>query len=154
LNMRVLGFTIAIGVAAGLIFGLAPALQLKRAEAVASLRDEGGTVASGVRATRARSAFVVVQVALSLVLLIGAGLFLRTLQQAYAVSLGYSLDRMLIATVEPGDRYQPAKGQTFYADVLSRLNSLPGVAAAGAARVTVLSGASRTMPVSVDGRAL
>jgi putative ABC transport system permease protein len=152
LNLRVLGFTIAIGIAAGLIFGLAPVLQLKRAETVASLRDEGGTVASGVRATRARSAFVVVQVALSLVLLVGAGLFLRTLQQAYAVSLGYRIDRMLIATIEPGDRYQPAAGQTFYADVLNRLNSLPGVAAAGAARVTVLSGASRTMPVSVDGR--
>ena len=154
LNPRVLGFTIAIGVAAGVIFGLAPAVQLKRTEAVASLRDEGGTVASGVRATRARSAFVVVQVALSLVLLVGAGLFLRTLQQAYAVSLGYSVDRMLIATIEPGSRYQPAAGQAFYADVLNRLNALPGVAAAGAARTTVLSGASRTMAVSVDGRPL
>lgn len=154
LNLRVLAVTLAIGVVAGVTFGVAPVVQLKRAEAVASLRDEGGTVASGVRATRARSAFVVVQVALSLVLLIGAGLFLRTLLHAYAVSLGYRVDRMLIATIEPGDRYQPAAGQAFYADVLERLNSLPGVAAAGAARVTVLSGGARTMAVSVDGRPL
>jgi predicted permease len=152
LNRRVLAFTFGTGAAAGLIFGLAPVVQLSRSEALTALRDEGGTVASGVRATRARSVFVIVQVALSLVLLVGAGLFLRTLQQAYAVNLGYSLDRMLIATIEPGDRYQPAAGQAFYADVLNRLNALPGVAAAGAARVTVLSGASRTAPVSIDGR--
>jgi len=152
LNLRVLAFTIAIGVTAGLIFGLAPVVQVLRPEALTALRDEGGTVASGVRATRARSAFVVVQVALSLVLLVGAGLFLRTLQQAYAVDLGYRLDRMLIATIEPGDRYQPAAGQAFYTEVLNRLNALPGVAAAGAARVTVLSGAARTMAVSIDGR--
>ena len=149
-----LAFTFAIGATAGLMFGLAPVLQLIRPDTVAALRDEGGTVATGVRATRARSTFVVVQVALSLVLLVGAGLFLRTLQQAYAVNLGYRLDRMLIANIEPGDRYTPATGQAFYADLLDRLNALPGIAAAGAARVTVLSGAARTVPVSVDGRPL
>ncbi len=154
LNLRVLAFTLAVGATAGLIFGLAPVVQLMRAEAVTALRDEGGAVASGVRATRARSAFVVVQVALSLVLLVGAGLFLRTLQHAYGTNLGYRIDRMLIATIEPGDRYQPAAAQAFYAEVLDRINSLPGVEAAGAARVVVLSGASRTMAVSIDGRPL
>ena len=151
---RVLAFTFAIGAASGLIFGLAPVLQLIRHDTVAALRDEGGAVATGVRATRARSTFVVVQVALSLVLLVGAGLFLRTLQQAYAVDLGYRVDRMLIASIEPGDRYTPVTGQAFYAEVLNRLNALPGVTAAGAARVTVLSGGARTVPVSVDGRPL
>ncbi len=154
LNPRVLAFTFATGATTGLIFGLAPVFQLIRPDAVAALRGEGGSVATGIRATRARSAFVVLQVALSLVLLVGAGLFLRTLQAAYAVNLGYRVDRMLIATIEPGDRYTPVAGQVFYAGVLNRLNALPGVVAAGAARVTVLSGASRTMPVSVDGRPL
>jgi predicted permease len=148
----VLIFTIAIGALAGVMFGLAPAVQLLQPQALTALRDEGGAVASGVRATRARSAFVVLQVALSLVLLVGAGLFLRTLQQAYAVDLGYDIDRMLLATIEPGDRYQPPAAQAFYADVLDRVNALPGVVAAGAARVTVLSGASRTTAVSIDGR--
>ncbi len=154
LNRRVLAFTLATGATAGLIFGLAPVLQLMRAEAVTALRDEGGTVSTGARATRARNAFVVLQVALSLVLLVGAGLFLRTLQSAYSVDLGYNVDRMLLANIEPGDRYQPAAAQAFYAEVLNRVNSLPGVVAAGAARVTVLSGASRTVAVSVDGRPL
>ncbi|HTG99619.1 MAG TPA: ABC transporter permease [Vicinamibacterales bacterium] len=152
INLRVLMFTIAIGAMAGVIFGLAPVIQLLQPEALTALRDEGGAVASGIRATRARSAFVILQVALSLVLLVGAGLFLRTLQQAYAVDLGYNVDRMLLAAIEPGDRYQPAAAQAFYADVLDRVNGLPGVVAAGAARVTVLSGASRTVAVSVDGR--
>jgi predicted permease len=152
LNSRVLAFTFAVGAAAGVIFGLAPVAQLMRPDTTTALRDEAGTVATGVRGARARSAFVVVQVALSLVLLVGAGLFLRTLQQAYAVDLGYRVDRMLIATIEPGERYTPAAGQAFYADVLGRLNAAPGVVAAGAARVTVLSGASRTLPVSVDGQ--
>jgi predicted permease len=154
LNVRVLAFTFAIGATSGLIFGLAPVLQLIRRDTMAALRDEGGAVATGVRSARARSTFVVVQVALSLVLLIGAGLFLRTLQKAYAVDLGYRIDRMLIASIEPGDRYTPAAGHAFYAEVLSRLNALPGVTAAGAARVTVLSGGARTVPVSADGRPL
>ncbi|HVQ14299.1 MAG TPA: ABC transporter permease, partial [Vicinamibacterales bacterium] len=152
LNLRVLAFTFAIGTAAGLLFGMAPVVQLIGRETLTALRDESGAVATGMRATRARSAFVVIQVALSLVLLVGAGLFLRTLQHAYAVDLGYRVDRMLLATIEPGDRYTPVAGQAFYAQVLDRLNGTPGVVAAGAARVTVLSGASRTAPVSVDGR--
>jgi predicted permease len=152
LNFRVLAFTFAIGATASLIFGLAPVVQWLRSDAMSALRDDGGPVATGARATRARSAFVVVQVGLSLVLLVGAGLFLRTLQQAYAVSLGYRVDRMLIANIEPDDRYTPPAGQALYAEVLNRLNTIPGVAAAGAARVTVLSGAARTLPVSVDGR--
>ena len=154
LNTRVLAFTLATGAIVGLVFGLAPAVQLIRAGAVAALRDEGVTVGNGLRATRARSAFVTVQVALSLMLLVAAGLSLRTLQHAYAVDLGYRVDRMLIATIEPGDRYTAVRGQEFYSDVLNRLNSLPGVVAAGAARVIVLSGTARTMPVSVDGQPL
>jgi putative ABC transport system permease protein len=109
-------------------------------------------VATGARATRVRSAFVVLQVALSLVLLVGAGLFLRTVQQAYAVDLGYQVDRILVAEINPGESYSPEAGQALYVELLGRLNALPGVVAAGAARVTVLSGSARTLPVSVDGQ--
>lgn len=152
MNPRVLAFTLTIGFATGLIFGLAPIVQLVRRDTLAALRDEGGAVATGIRATRLRSTFVVVQVALSLVLLVGAGLFVRTLQQAYAVDLGYQVDRMLLADIAPDDSYSPETGEIFYDNVLDRLNSLPGVVAAGAARVTVLSGSSRTLPVSFDGQ--
>jgi len=152
INLRVLAFALATGVVTGLVFGLAPVLQMVRGDTVAALRDEGGAVTTGARATRMRSAFVVLQVALSLVLLVAAGLFIRTLQQAYAVDLGYRVDRTLVAEIGPGDSYSPVTGYALYVEVLDRLNALPGVVAAGAARVTVLSGASRTVPVSVDGQ--
>jgi predicted permease len=153
-SSRVLAFTLVTGVATGLIFGLAPVLQLIRRDTLTALRDEGGAVATGARATRLRSTFVVVQVALSLVLLVAAGLFLRTVQRAYAVDLGYRVDRMLVAEISPGASYTPETGQAFYAGLLGRLNGLPGVEAAGVARVTVLSGMARTLPVSVDGQPL
>jgi predicted permease len=154
LSSRVFAFTLVTGAGTGLIFGLAPVLQLIRRDTLTALRDEGGSVATGSRATRLRSTFVVLQVALSLVLLVGAGLFLRTVQRAYAVDLGYRVDRMLVAEIEPGSSYSPEAGQAFYSELLGRLNGLPGVVAAGAARVTVLSGSARTLPVSVDGQPL
>jgi len=154
LSSRVFAFTLVTGVGTGLIFGLAPVFQLMRRDTLTALRDEGGAVATGARATRLRSTFVVLQVALSLVLLVGAGLFLRTVQRAYAVDLGYRVDRMLVAEISPGGSYSPEAGQAFYAELLGRLNALPGVVAAGAARVTVLSGSARTLPVSVDGQPL
>ena len=153
-SSRVLAFTLVTGVATGLVFGLAPVLQLIRRDTLTALRDEGGAVATGARATRLRSTFVVLQVALSLVLLVGAGLFLRTVQRAYAVDLGYRVDRMLVAEISPSGSYSPETGQAFYAGLLGRLDAVPGVEAAGAARVTVLSGSARTLPVSVDGQPL
>ena len=152
LSGRVFAFTLVTGVGTGLIFGLAPVFQLMRRDTLTALRGEGGAVATGARATRLRSTFVVLQVALSLVLLVGAGLFLRTVQRAYAVDLGYRVDRMLVAEISPGISYTPEAGQALYAELLGRLEALPGVAGAGAARVTVLSGGARTLPVSVDGQ--
>jgi putative ABC transport system permease protein len=152
MNPRVLAFTLAIGVATGLAFGLAPVLQLLRADTISALRDEGGALSTGAASTRVRSAFVVVQLALSLILLIGAGLFIRTLQQAYAVDLGYPVDRVLVAEIDPDDSYSPEAAQALYVQLVDRLNVLPGVVSAAAARVTVLSGSARTVPVSIDGR--
>ena len=102
--------------------------------------------------SRVRSAFVVVQVALSLVLMVGAGLFIRTLMQAYAVDLGYSVDRMLIVDLPPNEGYTPESGLALYDELLARVSALPGVTSAGAARVTVLSGGNRTVAVSTDGQ--
>jgi putative ABC transport system permease protein len=152
MNPRLLAFTLLLGTVTGAVFGLAPILQLIRGDTLRGLRDEGGAVASGVRASRLRSIFVVVQVGLSLVLLVGAGLFIRTLQQAYSVDLGYSVDRTLLAEISPGERYSPEARQALYTQLLDRLNALPGVAAASAARVVVLSGSSRTVPVSLHGQ--
>ena len=152
-NLNVLAFTLAVGVTSGLVFGIAPVLQFVRRDALLGLRDEGGAVV-GSSAARLRSAFVVVQVALSLVLMIGAGLFVRTLMQAYAVDLGYSVDRMLIADLPMNEEYTQESGLALYDELLTRVSALPGVTAAGAARVTVLSGNNRTVGITTDGQPL
>ena len=106
-------------------------------------------------AARLRSAFVVFQVALSLMLLVGAGLFLRTLRNAYAVDLGYGLDSTMVADINLDVRgYSQEAGLAAYQQILERLEATPGVAAAGAARVTVLSGGARdrARSASTDGR--
>jgi predicted permease len=158
-NARVLAFTLVVGVGSGLLFGLAPVFQALRRNTTAALRSEGVTVATGARATRLRGAFVVLQVAVSLVLLVGAGLFLRTLENAYSVDLGYQVDRTLVASLNleargyfEGGARGPAAGLAVYEQILSRVEALPGVVAASAARMTVLSGGARSTAVSTDGR--
>jgi putative ABC transport system permease protein len=97
----------------------------------------------------------------SLVLVVGAGLFLRTLENAYSVELGYQVDQTLVASLnleargyfEGGSR-GPDAGLAMYEQILSRVEALPGVVAAGAARMTVLSGDARSTAVSTDGRPL
>ena len=155
LNGRVLAFTFAVAAGSGILFGLAPVLQTLHTNPISALRDEGGAVATGQHASRLRRAFVVFQVAVSLMLLVGAGLFLRTLRNAHAVDLGYGLDTTLVADINLDVRgYSEDAGQVAYQQILERLRATPGVATAGAARVTVLSGGARTVSVSVDGRPL
>jgi putative ABC transport system permease protein len=154
-NGHVLLFTLGVAVASGVIFGTAPILQTLRADTISALRDEGGAVATGVRAARLRRAFVVFQIAVSLVLLIGAGLFLRTLQKAYAIDLGYQIQSTMVADINLDVRgYTQEAGLVAYRQILDRLNAIPGVASAGAARVVVLSGGARTVSVSSDGQPL
>ena len=112
---RVFLFTLSIAVGSGLLFGLAPVLQTTRRNTIDALRDEGGAVASGAGAMRMRSLFVVAQVALSLMLLVGAGLFLRTLRSAASVDLGYDVDRILLADINMdvrGYSQAPARPRT------------------------------------------
>ena len=136
MNARVLGFTLAAGVSSGLLFGLAPVFQVLRPDPAAALRDRGA-VASGPRAAWMRSAFVILQVAVSLVLLVGAGLFLRTLANAYAVDLGYRWTRRSSppstsrrAAISKGGSRGAEAGAEVYEQILSRVEALPGVARA------------------------
>ena len=153
LDLRVVAAAFTLAVVTGLVFGLAPLVETLRRDTVEALRDEGAAVATGHRASRMRRAFVVAQVTLSLVLLVGAGLFVRSLQAARHVDLGYGIDSVVLGAVNPGTRYDDASGQAFYRDLLDRVRELPGVSSAALARVTVLSGAARTVPVAVDGPA-
>jgi putative ABC transport system permease protein len=153
LDRRVFAFTLAAGVMSGLLFGLAPVLQGLRRDTLTALRDEGGAIASGLRAARLRSAFVVLQVALSLMLLVAAGLFLRTLENAYAVDLGYRSDGVLVVDVNLDVRgYSPESGQDVFRRLFEKIGALPGVQNVGASRVPVLNGSARMGTISLDGR--
>ncbi len=161
LNARVLGFTLVAGIGSGFLFGLAPVFQARRDQTITALRADGGTIATGARAARLRGAFVVLQVSVSLVLLVGAGLFLRTLENAYPRDLGFPIDQTLVAPVNletrgyfEGGARGPDAGLAVYEQLLSRVEALPGVVAASAARMTVLSGGARSTVVSSDGRAI
>jgi predicted permease len=155
IDRRVLAFTLTVAVASALIFGCASVVQFLGRDSLAALREGARGTTTSRRAARWRSAFVVTQVALSLILLSGASLFLRTLQNAYAVDLGYGVDRTLLTDLNLDTRaYSPESGQRTYAEVLDRIGSIPGVEALGAARVVMLSGSERRTGVSTDGRPL
>jgi macrolide transport system ATP-binding/permease protein len=157
LNARVFAFTLVAGVGSGLFFGLAPVVQIVRRNTVLALRAR----AAGAHRARMRGAFVIVQVAASLVLLVGAGLYARTLANAYSVDLGYQVDGTLVATLnleargyfEGGPR-GPDAGLAVYDRILARIQALPDVVAVSAARMTVLTGGARSTAVSTDGRPL
>ena len=158
-NARVLAFTLAVAVGSGVFFGLAPIVHARRRNTIAALRTQGTTIVSATGAARMRGAFVIFQIAVSLVLLVGAGLFVRTLRNAYAVDLGYQIDRTLVATInleargyfEGGPRGADA-GVVVYEQILSRVEAIPGVEGVAAARMTVLTGAARSTAISTDGR--
>jgi len=131
LNGTVLLFTLAVSVMTALVFGLVPALQVSRRDLVDPLRDSGKGTSGGFRHRRLRDAVVVLEVALSLALLVGAGLLMRSFVALRGVDLGLSPDHVLVARLPlPQDRYKTAEQLAgFYRPLLARLKALPGVVA-------------------------
>ncbi len=126
----------------GLLFGLAPALQATRPNLTAALKREPPTLASGGRRFELRRILVVAQVAVALVLLIGAGLFVRTLQNLKGVDLGFRADKVLLLSMNPGlSDYKSNQVVSFYAQLLDRVKSLPGVQSVSVADMPLLGGA-------------
>jgi predicted permease len=153
LDGRVLAFTFLLSLATGVVFGLAPALQASRPDLVPALKDEASAAAQGRRRFSLRNVLVVAQVALSIVLLIGAGLFLRSLNNAQAIDPGFNADRILDAQLNINLlRYTKAQGQEFYRQVVERIETLPGVESASLARAVPMSGSGRTSSFLIQGR--
>jgi len=152
LDGRVLAFTFLLSLATGVIFGLAPALQASRPDLVPALKDEASAAAQGRRLSL-RSALVVAQVALSLVLLIGAGLFLRSLNNAQSIDPGFNAGKILDAQLNINLlRYTRTQGREFYRQVIERIEALPGVESASLARVVPMSGSGRTSSLLIQGQ--
>jgi predicted permease len=128
-----LGFAVAVALAASVIFGLAPALQISRMQLVDGLRQGGKGSSIGARGGWARSAFVVAEVALAVVLVFGAGLLARSLVALASVELGFSAEQLLVVrTVVPVRGRQDAPRATaFYRDLLADLRATPAITAIG-----------------------
>ena len=127
-NGRVLLFTAGVAVLTGVLFGLAPAFSATRLSLTAALKEGGAGSRLGARRSRLAKALVSAQVALSLVLLVGAGLFLRTLQKLESVPLGFEREHLLLFSVAPGlNGYKGAPLAEYYRQVQERIAAIPGV---------------------------
>ena len=126
-DLRVLVFTAGLSILTGVLFGLAPALRATRPDLVEALKNES-PVFGRRRRFSLRDALVVVQVALSLVLLVGAGLFLRSLGKASSIDIGMKPDNILLLAVDPKlHQYSREKTQQFLGQLRERVSALPGV---------------------------
>ena len=132
LNVPVLAFSLLVAMVTTLLFGLVPALQTARRDMVEPLKDAGKGVSGGFRRGRLRGVLVVVEVALSLVLLVGAGLLMRSFVALQTVDLGLDPDNILVARVPlPRGQYTTAaEKQRFFRTLLDRIHALPGVVVA------------------------
>jgi predicted permease len=132
LNVPVLLFSLGISVLTAVIFGLAPALQVSSSKIVEPLKDAGKGISGGFRKGRLRNTLVVIEVALSMVLLVGAGLLMRTFVAMQSVDLGFNPSNMVVARLpfQKGAYKTAAEKQQFYSRLLARVSALPGVVAA------------------------
>ena len=126
---RVFLFTCLLAIASSVLVGLIPALRASRPDVVGVLKEEAGTTAGTRRAGRLRRALVVAQVAMSLVALVVAGLFLRNIQQAFTVDLGYDPKPLAVVSANPGQAgYAQPRAEQFYRAARERVATIPGVA--------------------------
>jgi predicted permease len=151
LDWRVFAFVIAVTTVAGVVFGIAPALRATRADVSAALKENSRSV-SASRSLLGRS-LVVAQVAISLVLLVGAGLFLRTLQNLRQVDVGFNPRNMLLFRVNPTlNRYDGRKASALYDQIGERLRAIPGVRSVSWSNISLMSGGGFSTGMFVQGR--
>ena len=151
LDWRVFAFTAIVVVATGLVFGMAPALRTTRTEISSVLKETSRSVA-GSRSMLGKS-LLVVQVAISLVLVTGAGLFLRTLDNLRAVDVGFDPTNLVLFRVNPQlNGYDEQRSAALYQQLVERLASLPGVRAATLSNPALLSGSVSQTSIFVQGR--
>ena len=134
LDWRVLGFTLVASVLTGILFGLAPALQISKTDVQESLKESGRGASSSRRHNRLRNLLIVGEVALSVVLLVGAGLLFRSFLQLEAVHTGFTSQQVLTVQLSPaGSNYRrDADYMAFYSQTMQRISGIPGVESVGA----------------------
>lgn len=151
IDWRVLVFSLGVSIAAGVIFGLAPSLQATRPNLVGTLKDTAAQ--GGAARTRLRSVLVVTQIAISLVVLIAAGLVVRTLQQLQTMNPGFDPNHALTMSFDLGlQGYDEARGQLFYKQLTERVRAVPGVESAAVGNYIPLSINYNSRNIFVEGK--
>jgi predicted permease len=153
IDRRVLLFSFALSLVTGIAFGLVPALGASRPDLLPALKDDSFVPNERSRRIGLKKALVVSEVALSVCLLVVAGLFVRSLDAARAIDPGIDADKLVSMPLSVNLlRYTRAQGRQFYQQVVDRSQALPGVESAAVARVAVLTGGGRTSSFAVEGR--
>jgi putative ABC transport system permease protein len=152
LRPSVLGFTVALSVLTGLLFGLFPALHSTRPDLVSTIRANAGNITSARSASRFRSILVTTQIALSMALLITAGLFLKSLINVSRVDLGVGIDNVVTFGISPRlNGYDGDRSTVLFDRMEEELAAVPGVTGVTASLVPLLAGSSWSTDVRVDG---
>jgi len=152
-DWRILGFSIALSVLTGLLFGLIPAFKSTKLDLWSTLKDAVGAIAGGGQSVLLRKGLVTAQVGLSFLLLFGAGLFIKSLQNLKTTDTGFAQPENLITFQVDVSRagYTAERSKQFFRDLLQNIRVVPGVAAAGHAGVEVLAGNEWDSTMGVEG---
>jgi predicted permease len=152
LSLPVMWFTAAVSLGTGLLFGIVPALQSTRPDLVTELRNNSGKLSGGRGAARFRTSLVTAQIALSMALLISAGLFIKSLRNISRVDLGINIENVVAFGVSPArSGYDTTRTSALYARMEQELASIPGVSGVTTSGVQILSGSNWGQGVSVEG---
>ncbi len=152
IDNRVLVFNFALSLATGLLFGLVPALRSTRPNLAPTLKDQVGAVVGGGGGVRLRKGLVVAQVMVSVLLLISAGLFIRSLRNLRLLDLGLKTDNLIAFNLAPTlSGYTPLRTKQFDKQVLDRVSALPGVTGMAFAQMGLLEGNEWDSSMSVEG---
>jgi predicted permease len=152
LDYRVLFYTMVVSVLSGIIFGLAPSLHITKPDIFPLLKTENARQGGMALRFRLRNLLVIAQVTISIVLLVAAGLFIRSLQRAQMVDPGFETERVLTLPLDLAPLgYSEARGRLFYDQLLGRIEQFPGVESASFAELIPLSFERTTYSVAIDG---
>ena len=153
MDFTVFGYMAAVCLATGIIFGMAPALQVSKTNANEILKEGGRGAAGGPRARRMRSALVITELALTVVLLIGAGLMVRSFLKLYSLDLGVDADHLLTMRAElPAKKYEsPDQRRQAFDAMMSRIAAIPGVGAVAIADSIPMGGGSN-FDLEIEGK--
>jgi predicted permease len=151
-DLRVAFFTAALALATAFLFGVIPALQASKPELNRTLREEAGNLSGGTRHARFRKGLVVAQVALSMLLVAGAGLFARSLYNLKTLDTGISVDDLITFRIDPAlNGYDQEQIKVFYQRLLDDIRQIPGVQSASLAQIGALTGNASSRTVQVQG---